>query len=292
MLRTRLGVGGLLIVLAAGMLAVDERLLPWCPFLFLLVLPLGLASCFELLNLLGPSRRPVPWICYLGIVAVVTGNWPGHLPETSAWQAEPWGWIVGCFAACVLAVFMHEMAGFREPGRSLERMALALWVIAYLGLLPSFFIQLRWLDANHPEAGTQGLALAIFVPKTCDIGAYFTGRFLGRHKMTPVLSPKKTWEGAAGGLAAATLTTALLDRLLPGSLLRGDLGLEIGFALAVGITSMLGDLAESLIKRDCQQKDASHVVPGFGGVLDVIDSVIFPAPLVYLWLSYLASVAA
>src|SRR5207248_385801 len=103
--------------------------------------------------------------------------------------------------------FLVEMARFREPGESVVRIALTVWIAAYLGLLPSFLAQLRWpagtgfSPAGREVArGTTALALAVFVPKCCDIGAYFTGRFLGRHKMSPVLSPKKTWEGAAGGL--------------------------------------------------------------------------------------------
>lgn len=128
------------------------------------------------------------------------------------------------------------------------------------------------------------LALAIFVPKSCDIGAYFTGRLLGRHRMTPVLSPKKTWEGAAGGLAVAMMVAVALDRLGPASLLQGCVFLEVGFGLTVGLAGMLGDLAESLLKRDCQKKDASQVVPGFGGILDVVDALLFAAPVAYLWL--------
>jgi len=129
------------------------------------------------------------------------------------------------------------------------------------------------------------LALAIFVPKSCDVGAYFTGRLLGRHRMAPVLSPKKTWEGAAGGLIAAILACVLIDRLAPVAVLQEEWLLEIGFGLTLGTAGMLGDLAESLIKRDCQSKDASHAVPGFGGVLDVVDAVIFAAPPAYGWLT-------
>lgn len=286
MLRTRLLVGAALIGLVAGMLVIDKGLSPWFPLLAVLALLLGLGSSYELLHLLGPARRPEGWVCDLGIVLVILGNWPAHLPETASWAAGPWPWILGCFMLSVVAVIVNEMAGFRAPGRSMERMALAVFTIVYLGLLPSFFVQLRWLDPSHVEKGTQALALAIFVPKLCDIGAYFTGRFLGRHPMAPTLSPKKTWEGTVGGLTVAVLTTVLLDRLLPGSLLRGQAALEIAFGLAVGVASMIGDLAESLIKRDCQQKDASQTVPGFGGILDVIDSVILPAPLVYGWLSW------
>jgi phosphatidate cytidylyltransferase len=102
--------------------------------------------------------------------------------------------------------------------------------------------------------------------------------------MTPVLSPKKTWEGAAGGLLAAVLVTVALDRLGPEPLLRQRWWAEAGFGLSVGGAGMLGDLAESLVKRDCRQKDASQAVQGFGGILDVIDAVLLAAPVAYFWL--------
>src|SRR5262249_6961254 len=112
----------------------------------------------------------------------------------------------------------------------------------------------------------------------------FVGRLLGRHKMTPVLSPKKTWQGAAGHVVAAVLATIGINRLAPTQALHGGWFTEIGFGVTVGVAGMLGELAESLIKRDCQQKDASQIMPGFGGVLDVVDSIIFAAPVAYWWL--------
>jgi phosphatidate cytidylyltransferase len=134
------------------------------------------------------------------------------------------------------------------------------------------------------DRGVTALALTIFVPKFCDVGAYFTGRFLGRHRMSSVLSPKKTWEGFAGGLAVAVLTALLINGYFP--ILRGGAAAAVGFGLTVGLAGILGDLAESLIKRDCRRKDASQVVPGFGGVLDVIDAILFAAPVAYCWLRW------
>jgi phosphatidate cytidylyltransferase len=289
MLRTRLWMGTVLVALAVGMLFVDQQLAPWYPFLFLLLAGLALAACFELLHLLGPASGLHGWFCYTAVAALVVANWPAHLP-VPGWPsaASAWPWVVGTLAAVVLGAFLVEMATFREPGGSVTRIALTVWVAGYLGLLPSFFAQLRWLagpSADGPAYGTAALALAIFVPKCGDIGAYTTGRLLGRHKMTPVLSPKKTWEGAAGGLAAAVGTAIGIDRLGPALVLHGDLLAEVGFGLTVGVAGMLGDLAESLIKRDCRRKDASQAVPGFGGVLDVVDAVLFAAPVAYWWLS-------
>lgn len=283
-LVTRLWVGSVLVLLTLGVLLVDQHLAPWYPFLLVLIVGLSLAACRELQGLLGTERSVQGGFCYIGLTLLGTANWVGHI--WGAGNAFPaWTWVAATFTALVLGTFLLEMATFREPGQSVERLARSVWILAYLGLLPSFLAQVRWLTTSAGQpAGTAALALAIFVPKVCDIGAYFTGRFLGRHRLTPVLSPKKTWEGAAGGLAAAVAVACALDHFGPTPLLRGQVILEVGFGLTVGLAGMLGDLAESLIKRDCQKKDAAQTIPGFGGVLDVVDALLFAAPVAYLWL--------
>jgi phosphatidate cytidylyltransferase len=284
MLRTRVWVGVLLAGLSLGLIVVDERLPPWYPFLFLILGSLMLVSCLEAIDLLGPSRRLPGWFCCAAVALVLASNWPAHiLPAWPHVPADPWHWVLGSFTLVVLAAFVLEMIAFREPGESVTRVAVTVWLAAYLGLLPCFLIQLRWQpeEAAAPS-GTVALALAIFVPKGGDIGAYMTGRFLGRHRMTPLLSPKKTWEGFAGGLVAAVLVAVMFYQLDP--VLRGVPLAALGFGVTVWVASVLGDLAESLIKRDCKRKDASQVVPGFGGVLDVLDSVVFAAPVAYCWL--------
>lgn len=279
MLRTRLWMGSLLIFGVIGMLAFDERLPPWYPSQLLFQVALALAACREVSSLLG-EVRPVRTFVMTGCVLAMTlASW------VFGWLGMPrhaWPVIVGILTGSQMLLFVVEMVRFREPGGSLEAMSRSWWAIGYLGLLPAFFAQLRWLYEPGDAHGTAALALAIFVPKGCDIGAYFTGRLLGRHRMTPTLSPKKTWEGAAGGLAAAVLVAVGIDRLGHAPVLHGRIEWEVGFGLVVGVAGMLGDLAESLVKRDCEQKDASHAVPGFGGVLDVVDAVIFAAPVVYL----------
>jgi phosphatidate cytidylyltransferase len=291
MLRTRLIVGTILTALAGGMLFLDESTAPWFPFLFATVVLLSILGTFELVRLLPGSKRPNLTLCVSGVCLVVILNWAPTIRisaftgfvdrPTNAW------WFIGQGLAIVLLLaFFVEMAKYREPGGAVERIALAVWVIGYMGLLPCFLMQLRLEPHRHwtdiLRQGTVALALAIFVPKGCDIGAYFTGRLLGRHRMTPVLSPKKTWEGAFGGLAlAVAIAFGLnsLDPVIPG----GSAGV-IGFGLTVGLAGMLGDLAESLIKRDCERKDASAAIPGFGGILDVVDSILFAAPVAYWWL--------
>ncbi len=286
MLRTRLWMGALLIALMAGVLILDRG--PWYPFLLALVLVIALAAAYELYHLLRPAYGVRPWPILGGVLAVVLANWPAHL-----WGGDPWHYVAGTFAAVVLIAFLAEMAVFSTPGGAVVRIALAAWGAAYLGVLPSFLAQLRWLPGSEGEGDSRGLAavaLAVFVPKCCDIGAYFTGRLLGRHRMAPVLSPKKTWEGMAGGLALSAGAAVAMNRLLsPRPLLLGSDLAAASFGLAVGGVGALGDLAESLLKRDCRRKDASQVVPGFGGVLDVIDSIVFAAPVAYGWICWLGS---
>jgi phosphatidate cytidylyltransferase len=289
MLRTRLGMGALFIALTVAVLFGDRNSAGY-PLWFALIAGLSAVATFELLCLMEPTVRPCRPLCFLGMLAMVLANFLPHFHDGFEFNRPliAWPYISIAFAVCVMVAFAVEMATFREPGQSVTRIALAVWLFGYLGWLPSFLAQLHWVSRRQEEC-IAALALTIFVPKCCDIGAYFTGKLIGKHKMTPVLSPKKTWEGAAGGLAAAVLAAVALDRLGPAPLLRENSPIEIGFGLTVGVAGMLGDLAESLIKRDCRQKDASQVVPGFGGVLDVVDAILFAAPVAYVWFLALRS---
>jgi phosphatidate cytidylyltransferase len=274
--------GACLIALAAAMLLADRANAPWYPFLFLFFTVVGVGATVELLLLLPASTQPPRAAAVGGVLAILAANWPGHVGYPLV--GTPLELVLSAFAATVLATFLIEMSGFRAPGNAVARIAAGVWVFAYLGVLPSFLAQLRWAAGAEDtsfDRGAVAVGLAIFIPKLCDIGAYFAGRLIGRHPITPVLSPKKTLEGFVGGLVVAGASAVIVNRLLP--LFRGDWA-ALGFGVTVGLAGIYGDLAESLIKRDCRQKDASSAVPGFGGVLDVIDSIVFAAPVAYWWL--------
>jgi phosphatidate cytidylyltransferase len=129
------------------------------------------------------------------------------------------------------------------------------------------------------------LVSLIAVVKMGDSGAYTVGRLIGRHKMAPVLSPGKTWEGVAGAIGFAMLGAWMVFRLMPGSSTRTEFRWQwLVYGAIVGVAGLIGDLAESLIKRDAGRKDSSTWMPGFGGILDVLDSILFAAPIAWiLW---------
>jgi phosphatidate cytidylyltransferase len=127
--------------------------------------------------------------------------------------------------------------------------------------------------------------MILVVVKSTDIGAYFGGRALGKHKLIPWLSPGKTWEGLVCGLLTAGLIGSLFSRWInpPSYHLIWWKGLIFG--IVIGGIGQLGDLLESLMKRDAEVKDSSKLIPGFGGILDITDSPLLAAPFAYLLFS-------
>lgn len=256
------------------------------PGLWLLPLVLALAVLIsnELLAMMSaaglkPARGPV----FLGNLAMVAANWSDRAGGLAASQHAFDGPAIA-FVIALLAVFAVEMARYREPGESTVRLATAALAISYTGWLLTFLIQLRLISGNH--TGMAALITLIIVVKMCDTGAYTVGRLIGRHKMTPRLSGGKTVEGLFGGLAFACFGSWcafhwLLPAVAPSTPAPASYAWWV-YGLVVGLTGVLGDLAESLLKRDLKCKDSSTWMPGFGGVLDVLDSLLFSAPVGYL----------
>ena len=141
MLRTRLWMGAILIALVVGALAADPFVDPWAPCLFALMLSLGLLACHELLSLLGGEASPVPWLCYTTVGGLIAVTWVPSILGTG----NPWAILSSVFAGVVILAFVVEMARFRAPGLSMERIGLTVFIAAYVGFLPSFLAQLRWL---------------------------------------------------------------------------------------------------------------------------------------------------
>ena len=190
--------------------------------------------------------------------------------------------IIAFLGTCTL------VAARGKTDRAISDIAVTMLVILYAGLLPSFLLRLR---LSGGSAGVPLLVYFLAVTKSCDIGAYFTGRAIGRHKLIEWLSPKKTVEGLFGGIALSVAVAIGLSRW-PSLRIWTD-GVEVGpipisiaaaFGVAMAVIGQGGDLLESLFKRDAQVKDSSQILPGFGGVLDLIDSLLPTAPVACLML--------
>jgi phosphatidate cytidylyltransferase len=185
----------------------------------------------------------------------------------------------------VMAAFCAEIRRYEGPGAIAERLGATVFCVAYVGLLLGFIVQLRTLGDGR--FGIAAIVSLVFVVKASDTGAYTAGRLFGRRKLAPRLSPGKTVEGVVGGVALALLASWLSLRVLPAWLLDGasrGVGSSadwIIFGLLLSAAGVLGDLAESLLKRDAGRKDSSDWLPGLGGVLDMLDSVLMAAPVAY-----------
>ncbi len=256
---------------------------------------LSLGASGETLELVGrPDEKPIGWIVYLGNLAIVASNgvslaWPSTYASAS--PVERLGWPLITLTIAMLVAFCGEMARYAVPGRVVVRTGLSALSFIYVGVLLSFVVQLRLLGSNL--TGMTALVSLITVVKMGDSGAYTVGRMFGRHKMAPVLSPGKTWEGVAGAIVFAMFGAWIVFRLLPSAGSdRAFCWQWLIYGAVVGIAGLIGDLAESLIKRDAGRKDSSAWMPGFGGILDVLDSILLAAPIAWiLWMSGLVLVA-
>ena len=179
------------------------------------------------------------------------------------------------FLIVVISLFVFILQFTRKDNsQALAGIAITLLGILYISWFFSFLIRLKYLPN-----GAALVAFLLLVTKAGDMGAYFIGKFFGRHNLIPRISPKKTVEGTIAGFIASIAAAFLSRKLLPGSSFV-DL---IMLGALLGVLSQIGDLSESLIKRDCHVKDAARYLPGLGGVLDVIDSLLFTTPIFYFY---------
>ncbi len=186
-------------------------------------------------------------------------------------------WLIWITAGAVMLTLVAILRNF-DAERALQDWFWSIGGIIYIGFLGSFMVLLR--DGHD---GRDWVYLAVFATFATDTGAYFSGRAFGRRKMAPRISPKKTWEGFAGGYAAGFAAILLLNEFLG---LRIDLPDAVVLGMALPVAAVFGDLAESAIKRSMHVKDASELIPGHGGVLDRLDSILFTIPAVYLFIQW------
>ena len=178
-------------------------------------------------------------------------------------------------AAATGAVALAVVAGVsRRSSEAIGDWTLTAVGVAYVSLSLALLVLLR-----RGPSGLHWVILAFLAAFATDTAAYFTGRLIGRHKMAPSVSPGKTWEGAVGGFLGAVGATVSLVHLFAG--LPTNLSLAVTLGAIIGIASQLGDLGESKLKRLADAKDSGRLIPGHGGLLDRLDSLLPVFPLVY-----------
>ncbi len=288
MLRTRVLTA---IVLGPIVLAIAWFREPWLSLGVLLVVALALGEAVDLLNAAGwavpraatyAAGLLVAGSALIGFQADATSLFLG-----ASVQVLPFGLTL---AVLVFAVIGLAGAALRNPDPriGLQAWMVSVFAVAWLGLLGPMLAVVGHLapvdgtpdsalGALGWEAGTGWLFVLFGLVWSCDTGAYFVGRAIGRRKLHPLVSPGKTVEGYAGGVVVAALVTAALGWLLVGlPVLIGLLTGAVTAAIAQG-----GDLAKSLLKRAADRKDSGHLFPGHGGMLDRVDSLLFAAPTLF-----------
>lgn len=227
---------------------------------------------------------------FTGVVMVMVTSMPAF------WQDYPvdcplgrFGWAIsGAVLALVICFFFemknYDVAAGGSNGEVVDRLGRYSFIFLYLSMLFGFLLPHRTLHSN--AIGIMSIVLVIATVKLSDSFAYFAGKRFGTIKLAPKLSPGKTVQGSIGGLVGGIVaalvvcyvaTPAIFDVSFP-----KPVWWVVLFGLLVTLAGMMGDLAESLIKRDCDTKDSSSWLPGLGGVLDILDSLVFAAPVSYL----------
>jgi phosphatidate cytidylyltransferase len=273
MLKKRIitALGGFLLVIVAVWF---DRPLPWFT---VLVAIWGLVAVFEFYRLV--AAKGVSPLTYFGLTGALLFILSPHF-----------AYDLLIPLLLTLIVILPLIGLLLRPQKEQAFVSWA-WTIAgilYVGWLLSYWVALRGLETPAmPDAGRNWVFFALFITFASDISAFFVGRALGKHHLAPRISPGKTWEGAVAGVFGAILVSLLF--VLPTSL-----GLPLSWwqaillGLVVSVFGQLGDLVESLFKRNMGAKEASKLIPGHGGALDRIDSIVFAGVVVYYYVIWVA----
>ncbi|MCX8071285.1 MAG: phosphatidate cytidylyltransferase [Candidatus Binatia bacterium] len=231
-----------------------------------LVFVAGLLGAAEIANM-AFARQPAEQILVVALTGLILAGALGG-------PASPWLALAVTTALCSGLTWVLFRRSDFEPG--LRDLGLAILGALYVGLLLPHFLWLHRLPGN----GAYWVVFVLALGMVGDTAGYFVGKYLGRHQLAPLVSPKKTIEGAVGIVAASILTGIACHYLI---LRDVPLNHILFLSTTIGVIGQIGDLCESLFKRAFGVKDSGWIFPGHGGVLDRIDSLLFPAALVYYY---------
>jgi phosphatidate cytidylyltransferase len=239
-------------------------------YFFIFILAIAIISFYEFS--LFAKNKEIEANLFLGILSVI-------LFITNSFRN-----FIDFYALLIIVVLILTIVElFRNKGSAIVNLGTTLIGILYIGLFASALVSIR---EYYPTEYTQGglLILSIlFSIWICDSAAFFGGTALGKHKMFPRVSPKQSWEGAVFGLLFAVAAMISSKAVFLDFISWKD---AVLIGLIIGIVGQLGDLVESLFKRDAGVKDSSDFIPGHGGVFDRFDSLLYVAPVVFLYIKY------
>lgn len=243
----------------------------------LLIVLFGAGAGIEMARLLTQSGRPVSSIfagvacgalCGVGILA----------PDNSAARFD---WRVWLVIASTAFLLMRHLLDTRSE--AIEAIAHALLPVLYIGVPLSLAREVMF----EPDAARR-LAWVVLVAKASDMGGWVVGKLFGKHKMVPSVSPGKSWEGTAGGIAASVAMAVWAPAVLGLSEASWPLIERVGFGVLLAVVSILAGVTQSGWKRRAGVKDSSQLIPEMGGMLDMADSILFAAPTAVLWYRFVA----
>lgn len=209
----------------------------------------------------------------------------GGLITLSPWLQVQFGWSLNLLLPAGVIVFAIRLLGERTPETRVESLASTLFGIVYVAVMLQYLVAIITPVPGDTVSPTGRLLLCLWliaVAKFCDTGALLAGMAIGRHKMSPQISPKKTWEGAAGGILVSMGIGALVAWLARDQFPPHMTPLAAALMAApIGAVGIVADLVESVLKRRANMKDSGRTIPGIGGMFDLSDSLILVAPIGY-----------
>ena len=291
MLGWRLVMSAILVPSIVALFWLDQKLGPSALILLAFCLFVAVRNAYELTDLLKVRNLRPHFVATAGLSSLVVfaGWWHVYFPLSIEDPATSLLISLGCIGAALtfsfVALLAFEAWRYHAPGLSMESLGGNLLTVFYAGGLIAITAQLRWFP--NSLTGYFAIASMIICVKCGDTFAYTFGRLWGKKKLAPILSPGKTQVGLVGAIFGSTLGGWLwltyAGRLFNPSVAPGSLWNILAYSAAFGIIGLVGDLCESLIKRDVEKKDSAILMPGFGGLLDLLDSPLFAGPFALAW---------